>query len=123
MNRWLVRGVILATTAAVWPGVALAQDDSVDQAREALARQEGDEDASAALVMARARQELAEAEEGAAHTDGRLAEPRARMFLPPLVILQRVRQSELDHGRHPLLRHAPHQPARRRGGACCRSRR
>ncbi|MBE02570.1 flagellar protein FilC [Marinobacter lutaoensis] len=49
MNRWLVRGVILATTAAVWPGVALAQDDSVDQAREALARQEGDEDASKQL--------------------------------------------------------------------------
>ncbi|PAV26769.1 hypothetical protein C8D92_10799 [Tamilnaduibacter salinus] len=43
MNRWLVRGVILLMTAA-GAVPALAQDDaSVDEAREALAKQEGDE--------------------------------------------------------------------------------
>ena len=49
MNRWLVRGFILVSTAGLLPGMALAQEGSVDQAREALAKQEGDEDASQQL--------------------------------------------------------------------------
>ena len=49
MNRWFVRGVILVSAAGLLPGMALAQEDSVDQAREALAKQEGDEDSSRQL--------------------------------------------------------------------------
>ncbi|QSP93565.1 transporter [Marinobacter salinisoli] len=49
MNRWFVRGVILVSTAGLLPCVALAQESSVDQAREALAKQEGDEDSSSQL--------------------------------------------------------------------------
>ena len=49
MNRWFVRGFILVSTAGLLPGMALAQEGSVDQAREALAKQEGDEDASQQL--------------------------------------------------------------------------
>ncbi|MEE2762391.1 MAG: transporter [Pseudomonadota bacterium] len=49
MNRWFVRGVILVSTAGLLPGMALAQEGSVDQAREALAKQEGDEDSSRQL--------------------------------------------------------------------------
>lgn len=47
MNRWFLRGVILAM--AVIPGEVLAQDEAVDEAREALARQEGDQDATSQL--------------------------------------------------------------------------
>ena len=36
MNRWFVRGFILVSTAGLLPGMALAQEGSVDQAREAL---------------------------------------------------------------------------------------
>ncbi|MBZ2167733.1 transporter [Marinobacter sp. F4216] len=49
MNRWFVRGVILVSTASFLPGVALAQQSSVEQAREALAKQKGDEDSSSQL--------------------------------------------------------------------------
>ncbi len=49
MNRWLVRGFILVSAAGLLPGMALAQDGNVDQAREALSRQEGDEDSSRQL--------------------------------------------------------------------------
>ncbi|WP_323750647.1 transporter [Marinobacter sp.] len=49
MNRWLVRGFFLVSTAGLLPGMALAQDGSVDQAREALSRQDGDEDSSRQL--------------------------------------------------------------------------
>lgn len=49
MNRWFVRGCILCSMAGLMPGVAGAQEDNVDQAREALAQQEGDEDASQQL--------------------------------------------------------------------------
>ena len=49
MNRWFVRGFILVSTAGLLPGMALGQEGSVDQAREALAKQEGDEDASQQL--------------------------------------------------------------------------
>lgn len=49
MNRWFVRGVILVSTAGLLPGMALAQEGNVDQAREALAKQEGDEDSSRQL--------------------------------------------------------------------------
>ncbi|MEP3561072.1 MAG: transporter, partial [Marinobacter sp.] len=47
--RWLVRGFFLVSTAGLLPGMALAQDGSVDQAREALSRQDGDEDSSRQL--------------------------------------------------------------------------
>ncbi len=47
MNRWFLRGVILAVVAV--PTAVFAQDGSVDKAREALARQEGDEDATRQL--------------------------------------------------------------------------
>jgi len=49
MNRWLVRGFILVSAAGVLPGMAMAQDGNVDQAREALSRQEGDEDSTKQL--------------------------------------------------------------------------
>lgn len=49
MNRWFVRGFILVSVAGLLPGMALAQDGNVDQAREALTRQEGDEDATRQL--------------------------------------------------------------------------
>ncbi|MDX1818115.1 MAG: transporter [Marinobacter sp.] len=49
MNRWFVRGFILVSTAALFPGMVLAQDGNVDKAREALAKQEGDEDSSKQL--------------------------------------------------------------------------
>ncbi|MEC9082767.1 MAG: transporter, partial [Pseudomonadota bacterium] len=46
MNRWFVRGFILVSAAGLLPGMAMAQEGNVDQAREALARQEGDEDST-----------------------------------------------------------------------------
>ncbi|WP_372964593.1 transporter [Marinobacter sp.] len=49
MNRWFVRGFFLVSAAGLLPGMTLAQDGSVDQAREALSRQEGDEDSSRQL--------------------------------------------------------------------------
>lgn len=49
MNRWFVRGLILVSAAGLLPGIALAQDDNVDQARDALAKQEGDKDSSRQL--------------------------------------------------------------------------
>ena len=49
MNRWFVRGVILVSAAGLLPGMVLAQEGNVDQAREALAKQAGDEDASRQL--------------------------------------------------------------------------
>ncbi|WP_417530480.1 transporter [Marinobacter lipolyticus] len=49
MNRWFTRGFILCSIAALVPGVAAAQEDNVDQAREALAKQEGDEDSTRQL--------------------------------------------------------------------------
>ncbi|MBR9870159.1 MAG: transporter [Gammaproteobacteria bacterium] len=49
MNRWLVRGFFLVSTAGLLPGMALGQEGSVDQAREALSRQDGDEDSSRQL--------------------------------------------------------------------------
>ncbi|MCK0105337.1 transporter [Marinobacter sp. S0848L] len=49
MNRWLVRGFFLVSTAGLLPGMALSQEGSVDQAREALSRQDGDEDSSRQL--------------------------------------------------------------------------
>lgn len=49
MNRWFVRGCILCSMAGLLPAVAGAQEESVDRAREALAQQEGDEDASQQL--------------------------------------------------------------------------
>ncbi|GGC74169.1 flagellar protein FilC [Marinobacter halophilus] len=49
MNRWFVRGFILVSAAGLLPGMALAQEGNVDQAREALSRQEGDEDATRQL--------------------------------------------------------------------------
>ncbi|WP_111496505.1 MULTISPECIES: transporter [Marinobacter] len=48
MKRWVVRGLIIFS-AAGQPMLALAQDDNADQAREALSRQEGDEDATKQL--------------------------------------------------------------------------
>lgn len=49
MNRWFTRGFILCSIAALVPGVAAAQENNVDQAREALAKQEGDEDSTRQL--------------------------------------------------------------------------
>ena len=49
MNRWFARGVILVSMAGPLSGMALADEGSVDQAREALAKQEGDKDASRQL--------------------------------------------------------------------------
>ncbi|MBZ0333815.1 hypothetical protein MARI_14880 [Marinobacter sp. JH2] len=49
MNRWLVRGFFLVSTAGLLPSMALGQEGSVDQAREALSRQDGDEDSSRQL--------------------------------------------------------------------------
>ncbi|MET4027566.1 hypothetical protein ABIE59_003105 [Marinobacter sp. MBR-99] len=49
MNRWLVRGFILVSASGLLPAMSMAQDGNVDQAREALARQEGDEDATRQL--------------------------------------------------------------------------
>jgi len=49
MNRWFVRGVILVSVTGLLPALAMAQDGNVDQAREALAQQDGDEDASKQL--------------------------------------------------------------------------
>lgn len=49
MNRWLVRGFILFSVTGLSPNMALSQEGNVDEAREALARQEGDEDSSKQL--------------------------------------------------------------------------
>ncbi|MGO1500561.1 MAG: transporter [Marinobacter sp.] len=49
MNRWLVRGLILVSAAGLLSGTAMAQEDNVDQARDALAKQEGDKDSSRQL--------------------------------------------------------------------------
>lgn len=49
MNRWIVRGFVLVCVAGVLPGTVSAQDGSVDQARDALARQDGDEDSTKQL--------------------------------------------------------------------------
>ncbi|WP_303289305.1 transporter [Marinobacter sp. SS5-14b] len=49
MNRWFVRGFILVSAAGLLPSMTMAQDGNVDQAREALSRQEGDEDSSKQL--------------------------------------------------------------------------
>jgi len=49
MNRWVVRGFILFSVAGLLPNMALSQEGNVDEAREALARQEGDEDSSKQL--------------------------------------------------------------------------
>ncbi|MBD3656355.1 MULTISPECIES: flagellar protein FilC [Marinobacter] len=49
MNRWFVRGFVLYSVVGLVPAMAVAQDSSVDQAREALAKQEGDEDSSRQL--------------------------------------------------------------------------
>lgn len=49
MNRWFVRGFILWSMAGTLPSMAMAQEGNVDQAREALAKQEGDEDSSRQL--------------------------------------------------------------------------
>lgn len=50
MNRWVVRGLILCSVAGI-PAMAWAQeeDDSVDEAREALAKQSDDEDSAKQL--------------------------------------------------------------------------
>ncbi len=65
MNRWFVRGFILVSAAGLLPGMTLAQDGNVDQAREALSRQEGDEDSSKQLeeVFQAAEKKLLTAEE------------------------------------------------------------
>jgi len=47
MNRWFLRGAVLVMAAG--PCSLLAQEGAVDEAREALARQEGDEDATSQL--------------------------------------------------------------------------
>lgn len=50
MNRWVMRSLILCSTALMpWQAFAQQEGDSVDNAREALARQEDDEDASKQL--------------------------------------------------------------------------
>lgn len=49
MNRWFMRGLILVSAASLLPGTAMAQEENVDQARDALAKQEGDEDSSRQL--------------------------------------------------------------------------
>ncbi|MDN6318367.1 MAG: transporter [Marinobacter sp.] len=49
MNRWFVRGLILVSAAGLLTGTAQAQEDNVDQARDALAKQEGDKDSSRQL--------------------------------------------------------------------------
>ncbi len=49
MNRWVVRGFILFSVTSLLPTLALSQEGTVDDAREALARQEGDEDSSKQL--------------------------------------------------------------------------
>jgi len=49
MNRWFVRGLILVSATGLLSGTALAQEDNVDQARDALAKQEGDKDSSRQL--------------------------------------------------------------------------
>ncbi|MCG2581972.1 MAG: transporter [Marinobacter sp.] len=49
MNRWFARGFILCSIAGLVPGVAVSQEGNVDQAREALAKQEGDEDSTRQL--------------------------------------------------------------------------
>ncbi|SDW55624.1 flagellar protein FilC [Marinobacter mobilis] len=49
MNRWFVRGCVLWSMTGLAPVMAVAQENSVDRAREALAQQEGDEDSSQQL--------------------------------------------------------------------------
>lgn len=49
MNRWFVRGLILVSAAGMLSGMAQAQEGEVDQARDALAKQEGDRDSSRQL--------------------------------------------------------------------------
>ncbi|SFM50812.1 flagellar protein FilC [Marinobacter zhejiangensis] len=49
MNRWFVRGCVLWSVTGLFPVMAMAQENSVDRAREALAQQEGDEDSSQQL--------------------------------------------------------------------------
>ena len=49
MNRWLVRGLILFSVTGLIPTMVLSQEGNVDQAREALGKQEGDEDSSKQL--------------------------------------------------------------------------
>lgn len=49
MNRWFMRGLILVSAASLLPGTTMAQEENVDQARDALAKQEGDEDSSRQL--------------------------------------------------------------------------
>ncbi|WP_421844705.1 transporter [Marinobacter algicola] len=49
MNRWLVRGFILFSVTGLLPTMALSQEGNVDEARDALARQEGDEDSTKQL--------------------------------------------------------------------------
>jgi hypothetical protein len=49
MNRWLVRGFILVSVTGLYSTTALSQEGNVDQAREALAKQEGDEDSAKQL--------------------------------------------------------------------------
>ncbi|MDI9245730.1 transporter [Marinobacter sp. CHS3-4] len=49
MNRWVVRGFILFSVTGLYSTMALSQEGNVDDAREALARQEGDEDSSKQL--------------------------------------------------------------------------
>ena len=44
MNRWFMRGLLLFSVTGLLPTLALSQEGSVDDAREALARQEGDRD-------------------------------------------------------------------------------
>jgi len=49
MNRWVVRVFILVSVTGLLPTMALSQEGNVDEAREALARQEGDEDSAKQL--------------------------------------------------------------------------
>jgi hypothetical protein len=49
MNRWVVRGFLLVSVTGLLPTMALSQEGNVSDAREALARQEGDEDSSKQL--------------------------------------------------------------------------
>lgn len=49
MNRWVVRGFFLVSVTGLLPTMALSQEGNVTDAREALARQEGDEDSSKQL--------------------------------------------------------------------------
>ncbi|MEQ5833394.1 transporter [Marinobacter sp. R17] len=48
MNRWVVRGLIICSIAGQ-PALVWAQDESVDKAREALSKKEGDEDSAKQL--------------------------------------------------------------------------